>query len=65
MQEQSTVTVGDLNMSIKMEAVRTLQQLLHYAMQPTFSGSVTLTVHAKDGKLRKIQDAHDKYTTFE
>lgn len=65
MQEKSTVTVADKNLSIKMEALRVLQQLLHCAMQPSFSGSVTLVIHAKGGQLRKIQDIHDSYTSFE
>jgi hypothetical protein len=64
MEEQSTVTTQDRNLVRKMEATRSLQQLLHYATQPTFSGFVSVRVHANAGRITKIvknSEEHDGY----
>ena len=52
--EVSTYTQADRNQSVKIDAVRILQQLLHLAQQPDFNGFVGIKVHSNGGKLQKI-----------
>lgn len=53
----------DHNRTRKMDAVRSLQQLLQYAIQPSFTGFVGVKIHATDGRLEKIikfNEEHDR-----